>query len=170
MTKEQAEEIVTYGISEAFTYSKDGNWHLSFRHIKDNYDININDVNENGRQLVYAFLSRSIVEEVNLTEDKISFKLNMDNEIFYNINKEFVVMKMANESKSAYAPEKLQDKDRKLFVENLGRLLRQTRQNIESAELIDDVVKLKYKGGAEKEINVACCSYNAIIYEVSKNI
>ena len=73
-------------------------------------------------------------------------------------------MVLANENKNTI-------EDRKLFVHNLGLLLSQTRNNIASCELDDyDIVTILYARGCEKQVNVACDSYTAIIKDVVKNL
>lgn len=61
--------------------------------------------------------------------------------------------------------------ERKLFVENLGWLLSQTREGIENCYLDDqDVVHVVYRGGAEMSVNVRCDSYTAIIRDVCRRL
>lgn len=61
--------------------------------------------------------------------------------------------------------------ERELFVENLGWLLRQTREGIVSCILdSDNLVHVRYKHGPEKLINVEHDSFKAIVYDVLKGI
>lgn len=61
--------------------------------------------------------------------------------------------------------------DRKLFVHNLGVLLKQTRESIISAELDDhDIVTVTFKNGATNTINVNMDSYMAIVRDVTKHL
>jgi len=80
-------------------------------------------------------------------------------------------MKHANEVMACYMPEDKALEDRKLFVHNLGVLLRQTREHILSAELDDnEIVTLTYTNGATKRINVKMDSYMAIIRDVTRGL
>lgn len=79
--------------------------------------------------------------------------------------------KPANESAAAWWSTKAALGDRKLFVHNLGTLLRQTREQIVSAELDDnEIVTVIFECGATKHINVNMDSYLAIIRDVSKYV
>ena len=75
----------------------------------------------------------------------------------------------ANENKAAFMPKDKAWEDRKLFVENLGELLSQTREGVVSCELKDnEIVVITFKGGHTKEVNVNYDSYLAIIKDVCK--
>lgn len=70
--------------------------------------------------------------------------------------------------------ERLRDDDRRLFVRNLGWLLRQTRCGVVSCELYGDqdreyVIAL-YDHGGKREIDVTADSYLAIIRDVAKRV
>ena len=61
--------------------------------------------------------------------------------------------------------------DRKLFVYNLGELLKQTREGIVDVELSDnEIVTITYRDGSKEEVNVNMDSYMAIIKDVVKHI
>jgi hypothetical protein len=61
--------------------------------------------------------------------------------------------------------------DRKLFVYNLGELLKQTREGVVGAELDNkEIVTVTYRDGSTQEINVNMDSYMAIIRDVAKHI
>lgn len=77
---------------------------------------------------------------------------------------------MANESAMMFADEKTSIEDRKLFVQNLGALLFQTRQGIFSCSLSDDgnTVTVISRNGATLDVNVHMDSYFAIIKDVIK--
>lgn len=80
-------------------------------------------------------------------------------------------MNRANESAMMFASEAEDRADRKLFVENLGWLLSQTREGVECCELSDDeIVTIHYKGGGTRKVNVNLDSYAAIIRDVAKNV
>lgn len=77
----------------------------------------------------------------------------------------------ANETNVCYADKDKALADRKLFVHNLGLLLRQTRDGVISAELDDhELVTITYRGGGTHTVNVHMNSYAAIVKDVSKNI
>ena len=79
--------------------------------------------------------------------------------------------KLASETMAMFMNEKDALEDRKLFVHNLGEVLRQTREGIISAELDDnEVVTITYEGGGTHQVNVNMDSYAAIIKDVSKII
>lgn len=80
--------------------------------------------------------------------------------------------KLANESAMMFADDKTSIEDRKLFVQNLGELLSQTRQGILSCSLSDDgnTVTVMSKGGSTLEVNVHMDSYFAIIKDVIKYV
>lgn len=60
-------------------------------------------------------------------------------------------------------------KDRKLFVENLGELLSQTKHRVVGAELDDnEIVKVFFVGGIYRKVNVNMDSYLGIIKDVLK--
>lgn len=61
--------------------------------------------------------------------------------------------------------------NRRGFVQNLGCLLAQTREQIISADLDEsDVVTITYSSGHTRRINVAMDSYLAIIKDVVKHL
>ena len=77
----------------------------------------------------------------------------------------------ANETAAMYAPRAEARADRKLFVQQLGILLSQTREGVESATLDDeDVVTVRYKNGHEIFVNVNMDSYAAIVRDVMKHV
>ena len=79
------------------------------------------------------------------------------------------ILTRANESAAMFMPEKIAWMDRKLFVENLGWLLAQTRDDVLGCTLDDhDVVTVTYRGGGTRQINVKMDSYAAIVRDVSK--
>lgn len=58
-------------------------------------------------------------------------------------------------------------KQKEMFVENLGELLSQTREDIISCELVDpEHVVIHYKDGETQRVNVAGDSYTAIVKDV----
>lgn len=80
-------------------------------------------------------------------------------------------MTKANEVLAAYMNDEDALKDRKLFVHNLGELLKQTRNGIISVELDDnEIVTITYKGGGTHTVNVNMNSYTAIIKDVVKHV
>lgn len=82
-------------------------------------------------------------------------------------------MKYANESLAFLLMDdkELVKADRKLFVHNLGELLRQTRAGVISCELDDeDIVTITYHGGGIRRVNVAMDSYTAIMRDVAKRV
>lgn len=59
--------------------------------------------------------------------------------------------------------------DRRLFVQNLGELLSQTRTNIVACELEDnDTAVVIFNNGYRQRINIAMDSYIAIVRDVCK--
>lgn len=84
--------------------------------------------------------------------------------------------KLANEAKAAfYAREEMQWQDRRQFVDNLGWLLRQTREGIAGMKLIregkdNETAIIWYNDGSREDVNVSCNSYAAIIKDVMKHI
>ena len=77
----------------------------------------------------------------------------------------------ANEVSAAFMPNDAALSDRKLFVQNLGELLSQTREGILGASLSDDeFVTITFKYGDPIRVNVNMDSYFAIIKDVVKAI
>lgn len=77
----------------------------------------------------------------------------------------------ANETDAAYLGKAEALADRKLFVHNLGLLIRQTRESVIQIELGDDeIVTITYRGGTTHTVNVPMDSYTAIVRDVAKNI
>lgn len=77
----------------------------------------------------------------------------------------------ANETAAMYAPHAEALADRKLFVQQLGILLSQTREGVESATLDDkEIVTVRYKNGHETFVNVNMDSYAAIVRDVMKHV
>lgn len=77
----------------------------------------------------------------------------------------------ANETTAMYASRAEALADRKRFVQQLGILLSQTREGVESATLDDEeIVTVKFKGGHEIYVNVNMDSYAAIVRDVTKRI
>ena len=80
-------------------------------------------------------------------------------------------MQLANETLAMFKSTKAAKEDRKLFAHNLGILLQQTREGVESCELDDDeIVTIIFHGGGTEEVNVNMDSYIAIIRDVAKHI
>ena len=81
-------------------------------------------------------------------------------------------MNKANETKAYYANKQAEDK--KLFVENLGWLLSQTRNDIERCEYVtdneDEIVNIVYSNGYKKQVNINLDSYIAIVKDVAKAV
>jgi hypothetical protein len=63
-------------------------------------------------------------------------------------------------------------KDRRLWVENCGWLLSQTREGIRKLRLCNDpnFVEIEFDSGASKKVCIECDSYLAIIKDVIKAI
>ncbi len=77
----------------------------------------------------------------------------------------------ADEVNAAFMNDVAALEDRKRFVENLGELLSQTREGIESCELDEDeIVQIRFRCGAVRTANVRLDSYAAIIKDVMKKI
>ena len=77
----------------------------------------------------------------------------------------------ANETLAMFMPEDRAREDRKLFVQNLGELLTQTRDGVERCYLDDkEIVHIVYKQGGEHTVNVHMDSYAAIVRDVSKYV
>lgn len=77
----------------------------------------------------------------------------------------------ADETSAAFMNDADALEDRKQFVENLGELLSQTREGIESCELNEDeIVTIHFRCGAVRMVNVRLDSYAAIIKDVMKKI
>ena len=79
---------------------------------------------------------------------------------------------IANEASTRGKSAEVKLADRKNFVENLGMLLSQTRENIIGAVLIDyDTVDLMIQGTERVihlHVNVACDSYMGIVRDVAR--
>ena len=81
------------------------------------------------------------------------------------------MMTMANERRAAYMTNSEAYQDRRQFVENLGILLKQTREGIIDAYLDDsEHVHVVYTNAYEEIINVNMDSYLAIIRDVTKGL
>ena len=79
--------------------------------------------------------------------------------------------KLANETMAEFMEESDAWADRCLFVENLGKLLAQTREQVEGCTLLEgETVVITFKGGYTKQINVDCDSYAAIIRDVTRRL
>jgi hypothetical protein len=81
-------------------------------------------------------------------------------------------LERANEGAMMFASEEEDRADRKLFVQNLGWLLSQTRDGVTGCYLglhgDDDIVTVCYRGGYTREVNVKADSYAAIIRDVAR--
>ena len=78
-------------------------------------------------------------------------------------------LERANEGAMMFASEEEDRADRKLFVQNLGWLLSQTRDGVTGCTLDDrDIVTIRYRGGYTREVNVKADSYAAIIRDVAR--
>ena len=77
-------------------------------------------------------------------------------------------LKPANEIATMFADNREAMQDRKQFVENLGWLLSQSREGIQSAYLDDkEIVHVVHRRGREILVNVEADSYMAIIRDVA---
>lgn len=75
---------------------------------------------------------------------------------------------MANERLLIFASDEANRSDKAVFVQNLGWLLRQTREQVEHCFLDEqEVVHILFRGGHEKRVNVRGNSYAAVIREVT---
>lgn len=89
---------------------------------------------------------------------------------------DFKEQKLASESKAAYMSPADAHEDRKIFVENLGTLLSQTREGIIGCRLDDDeFVRIDFRTSDPLvlhtvRVNVHMDSYLAIIKDVIKHI
>ncbi len=80
-----------------------------------------------------------------------------------------MMLKPASEGSIVFADKQATLADRKQFVENLGWLLTQTREGVETAYLDDkDTVHVVFCKGRELLVNVQWDSYMAIIRDVAK--
>ena len=80
-------------------------------------------------------------------------------------------LRRANETAAMFVPRAEALADRKLFVQQLGVLLSQTREGVESATLDDkDIVTVRYKNGHEIYVNVDMDSYADIERDVMKHV
>ena len=85
-------------------------------------------------------------------------------------------LKRASETEAMFMPDILAREDKARFVENLGKLLSQTREGVTGCRLItsedsdDEVVEVTYKGGYQMLVIISLDSYVAIIRDVCKNI
>lgn len=78
------------------------------------------------------------------------------------------MMKLASETLAMFASPADSMIDRKQFVTNLGWLLSQTREGIESAYLDDkEIVHVVRRRGKELLVNVEANSYMAILRDVA---
>lgn len=79
-------------------------------------------------------------------------------------------MEYANESRAAFLTDEESWRDRCLFVKNLGILISQTREQVESCELLKgNLVKVNYRCGHTKIVNVNLDSYAGIVRDVTKH-
>lgn len=76
---------------------------------------------------------------------------------------------IANETAAMFWCNEKAYKDRKIFVENLGDLLSQTREGVLGCELKEnEIVEVTFTDGYVKKVNIDCDSYLAIIKDVIK--
>lgn len=79
--------------------------------------------------------------------------------------------KLANETMAMFMEPAEEWSDRCLFVENLGKLLAQTREGIEGCRLLEgEIVVVTFKCGYTIQVNVNCDSYAAIIKDVTRRL
>lgn len=79
--------------------------------------------------------------------------------------------KLANETMARFMEPTDKWSDRCLFVENLGKLLAQTRELVEGCRLLEgEIVLVTFKGGYTIRVNVDCDSYMAIIRDVTRRL
>lgn len=79
--------------------------------------------------------------------------------------------KLANETMAMFMEKTDAWADRCLFVENLGKLLAQTREDVTGCKLLEgETVVVTFKSGYTKQVNVDCDSYTAIIKDVTRRL
>lgn len=67
--------------------------------------------------------------------------------------------------------EELRYFDKALFVRNVGWLLSQTREGVESACMIDEnTASIVYNNGSTRDVNIEMCSYLAIVKEICRKV
>lgn len=75
----------------------------------------------------------------------------------------------ANEVSAMFMDDADALEDRKLFVQNLGDLFSQTREQVAEMYLDDnEIVTIVYYGGTTKRVNVHLDSYAAIVRDVAR--
>lgn len=83
-------------------------------------------------------------------------------------------MEYANETSAMFADEEQAQRDRNLFVENVGKLAAQTRAGVEKIERKrtddEELAVIYYKGGGKRCVNIHADSYTAIVRDIFKYI
>lgn len=80
---------------------------------------------------------------------------------------EIISFVAASETKMMFEGAEANLKDKKLFVENLGKFATQCRNGVERMYLDDnETVHIVYRGGGEHLVNVHMDSYAALVRDV----
>ncbi len=81
-------------------------------------------------------------------------------------------IQLANEDRAFFLPRAEAWADKARFISALAVLLQMTREGVVGLSLSEDgeMVTILYDSGFERQVNVACDSYMAIIRDVAKKV
>ena len=87
---------------------------------------------------------------------------------------EYNILENANEAAMMFADDADAIEDRGRFIRNVGRLAAQTREGVKRLDYLGgdhpELVRIVYKDGHRKELDISCDSYAAIVKDIFKHI
>lgn len=86
---------------------------------------------------------------------------------------EYFILEPADEASKMFADDDDAIEDRARFVRNVGRLAAQTREGVKRLDYLGgdpELVRIVFKDGHRREINITADSYQAIARDIFKHI
>ena len=78
MNKQKLKKLANYAVFEGTQYSEDGRWSVSYDELFYHFGVDINDTNQNGKELAKELRQREEISELIMTEDAIEMTYHME--------------------------------------------------------------------------------------------
>lgn len=78
MDKNLKKKLADYAVFEATENTEDGRWSISYEELRYHFGVDVNDANENGKELADELRQRDEINELIMTEDCIEMTMHME--------------------------------------------------------------------------------------------
>ena len=78
MNKQKLKKLADYAVFEGTQYSEDGRWSVSYDELFYHFGVDVNDTNQNGKELAEELRKREEISELIMTEDAIEMTYHME--------------------------------------------------------------------------------------------